>query len=315
MRVSVIIPTCQAGEELARLLQRLREQRLPPREIIVIDSASTDRTVEIARSAGCLVESIDRVEFGHGRTRNRAARGASADVLVFLTQDALPTDGEFLARLVAPIASGEASASYARQVPRDDADDCERLLREFNYPSQGRLKTPGDLAEDGMGAIFLSNVAAAYHARTFHALGGFREDVIMNEDMLLCATLLRSGRSVAYRADATVYHSHRYTLAEHFRRYFDIGVFFSTNADDLARVRCTGRGMRLVWMQLRRLLGRGRLRSAGAALAQAAARFAGYHVGRRHRLIPRRWQPRLSLHPSHWSAPARPSSPSAHARS
>ncbi len=314
MRVSVIIPTCQAGEALADLLQRLGEQRLPPREVIVIDSSSTDRTVAIARSAGCLVESIDRAEFGHGRTRNSAARLASGDVLVFLTQDALPTDGEFLARLVEPIASGQAAAAYARQVPRHDADECERLLREFNYPVEGRLKTPEDLREDGMGAVFLSNVAAAYDARTFGDLGGFREDVIMNEDMLLCARLLRSGRSVAYRADATVYHSHRYTLAEHFRRYFDIGVFFSRNARELAEARCTGRGMRLVCMQLRRLLGRRKLLSAGAALAQALARFAGYQVGRRHRLIPPRWRTSLSLHPGYWVNPPRSASPRAHVR-
>ena len=96
--VSVIIPTYRAGAALGELLERLWSQTLRPREIIVIDSDSRDGTAELARSLGAIVYEIDQRDFDHGGTRNEAASRAGGEVLVFMTQDAMPASGDLLER-------------------------------------------------------------------------------------------------------------------------------------------------------------------------------------------------------------------------
>ena len=115
--VSVIIPTLNAGNQIRRLIDSLQSQVLTPLEIIVIDSSSKDDTAEIARTANCEVMEIDRALFNHGRSRNMAADLASGNVLVFLSQDALPVDETFLEELTRPIREGTAVAVTARQIP------------------------------------------------------------------------------------------------------------------------------------------------------------------------------------------------------
>ena len=100
MTISVIIPTLNAAQHLQPLLSRLREQSFPPDEILVVDSASTDGTAALAQSLGARVISIPRESFDHGGTRHLAATEARGDLLLFLTQDALPADDSYIRNLV-----------------------------------------------------------------------------------------------------------------------------------------------------------------------------------------------------------------------
>ena len=102
--VSVIIPTLNGGRWLDDLLIRLREQTLQPDEILVVDSGSTDATLSIAASHGVHLLEIPPGSFDHGGTRSLAVRHVQGELLVFLTQDAIPADREALARLVRPLA-------------------------------------------------------------------------------------------------------------------------------------------------------------------------------------------------------------------
>jgi rhamnosyltransferase len=62
------------------------------------------------------------------------------------------------------------------------------------------------------------------------AVAGFPEKLILGEDMVVAARMLQAGWSVAYVSDAQVYHSHGYTIAQEFKRYFDIGVMHQDQA-------------------------------------------------------------------------------------
>lgn len=90
MKISVIIPTLNCENVIGLLLEKLWNQTIKPLEVIVIDSESDDNTREIARKAGANVIEIKRKDFNHGGTRNLAAEHSAGDILVFLTQDALP---------------------------------------------------------------------------------------------------------------------------------------------------------------------------------------------------------------------------------
>ena len=95
-RISVIIPTLNAGTMIGPLLTRLEQQRRVPDEIIVVDSSSDDDTVaEVRRHPNVHLTVIDRKDFNHGGTRDRALRASSGEYVLFLTQDALPKDDRY----------------------------------------------------------------------------------------------------------------------------------------------------------------------------------------------------------------------------
>jgi rhamnosyltransferase len=303
--LAVIIPTLDAEAHLRRLLPALKAQCPAPDRIVVVDSSSQDGTADFAREQGCEVRVIPARDFDHGATRNFAAGLAGEpDILVFMTQDALPVDADFLGRLVAPLVAGWAAASYARQFPQPHARPSEAFARAWNYPAHSSLRTSADQPRLGLRAFFFSNVAAAVVRADFAAVGGFPERVIINEDMSLCARLLQAGRIVAYQADAMVWHSHDYTLAQLVRRYFDIGVFQTEAEPALRRAGSAGAGLAFTLGLVAHLVGRGRWLSLPRAAAETALKFAAFHLGRRHRWLPRRWRRRLSLRPSYWDQDA-----------
>src|SRR4051812_18668447 len=99
--VSVAIPVRNAGDQLDELLDAVARQRVDRRvEMVVCDSASTDESVERARRAGARVISIDPDDFSHGGTRNVLMHETAGTHVAFLTQDAVPADPDWLARLL-----------------------------------------------------------------------------------------------------------------------------------------------------------------------------------------------------------------------
>lgn len=300
MRISVIIPTLNAAAWLPELLSRLQKQTLPPAEIIVVDSSSTDGTPELASSRGVRLMSVAREEFDHGGTRNRAARAATGYVLAFLTQDALPMDDTYLAELVKPFADPNVAAVCGRQVPRPDADILDRTAREFNYPPEPARKTMADVSRFGIKTFFLSNVCSAVRRDVFAEVGGFPEPAILNEDMILTARFLLAGYAVVYQPSARVWHSHRFSPWKQFRRYFDIGVSLRMNDWLLQYAKAEGEGVRLLRHQLRELA---RARRWGALPRwglETVCKYAGYRLGLAYRALPLAVCRRMSLHRTFW---------------
>ena len=297
-RPSIVIPTRNPGAAAVRELEhRLWGQTLEPQEVVVIDSDSTDGS-PAAWSERVHVSHIPVSEFNHGGTRNRAAAGASGDVLVFMTQDALPADERWLAALLAPLDEPRVAAAYARQLPAPDATLTERFARSFNYGTRSEVRCPG--GDDHVRRVFFSNVSSAVRTDAFRSLGGFPAHVLMNEDMIFAVRLLAAGHCVAYAAESCVIHSHDYTLAEQFRRYFDIGAVLRRQPD-LREVRGTeGEGLRFVVEQARWLVRQGAWSALPGAAVEAAAKYAGFRLGRLEPHLPTRVKRRLSMHAFFW---------------
>lgn len=299
-RPSIIIPTLNAGDRLAVLVRALKEQSLPPLEIIIIDSSSDDGTENLAQSEGCIVEVIPRSEFDHGGTRNLGAQLARGDVLVFLTQDALPADHLFLERLIQPLQSSQSAAATARQIHYPDATPLEAFARHTNYPSESHIRSWDDVEEMGIMAFFFSDVASAVRRDAFENVGGFPEDVIVNEDMILCARLLEHAYSVVYQADSVVYHSHEYSLMDQFRRYFDIGVFFSQADQAFAGTKAEGRGLEFALGQIRFLHQRKAWLWIPRSLLESALKYLAFQIGQRASPLPLGVKRCLSRQKPYW---------------
>ena len=161
MKISVIIPTLNAGKYIEKLLTMLMSQEAVSPEIIIIDSSSKDDTIKIARRFPTKTMSVPQRSFNHGRTRNVAAEAAKGDILVFMTQDAVPVDEKLLGNLTKPLSMPGIAATFGRHVARPDASPLEKYMRRFNYPEKGLIKGIEDLKEHGMKTFFFSNVCSA----------------------------------------------------------------------------------------------------------------------------------------------------------
>lgn len=239
--ISIIIPTLNAGTQFASLLDHLEKQTIRPTQIIIADSGSTDKTLQIAAAKNCKIISIHPSEFDHGTTRNQAASEVVTEYLLFLTQDVLPIDDFLIDKLIHPMRADENIAlSYGRQIPFPNASPLEQFLRQFNYPKLSVRKTRSDIPTKGTRTFFCSNSCMAIRNSVFRKLGGFKNNVITNEDMLFAATAILKGYSAHYSADAKVYHSHRDSLWKTWKRYYAIGLFFAENRWILEHVTLNG---------------------------------------------------------------------------
>jgi len=228
MKVSVIIPTLNVEKSIEGLLKNLIEvQILKPDEIIVIDSSSQDRTVEIAKSYGCKTIVIKKEEFNHGGTRTLAGKKAIGNILVYFTQDAYPYNEYALENLIKVFEKDEKIVcAYGRQIPYEDTNIYGKFMRYFNYPETSFIKTYEDRHKFGRKTVFFSNSFSAYRKEVLENVGWFKENLISYEDIYIVAKILLEGYKIAYIADAIVYHSHSLSVWKDFKRHFELGIFF-----------------------------------------------------------------------------------------
>jgi cellulose synthase/poly-beta-1,6-N-acetylglucosamine synthase-like glycosyltransferase len=296
--ISIIIPTYNAVPYLAILLEALEQQILTDAEVVVIDSSSLDNTVEIARSHGVRTLSIPKHEFDHGLTRTMGAQQAQGEILVYLTQDALPIGRNALVKLIEPFGDDrQVGVTFGRQLSRADATPFGQHLRLFNYPAISYRRSLSDCAGHGIRAAFCSNSFAAYRKSALEEVGWFKGGLLMGEDMHACATMLLKGYKVAYAADATVLHSHNYAIAQEFKRYFDMGVFLQKERWILDTFgKAEGEGLRFVRSELAYLWDQGLYHLIPASIARAGAKWLGYRLGHMYTSLPRSLMKRLSMH-------------------
>ena len=219
--IGIFLPTRNNEDTIGRCLSELNRQDLE-QKILIIDSSSTDKTVEIARDLGAEVRIIPQIKFNHGATREEGRRLLKTRIVVMLTADAFVQDGQTIRKLIIPIVEDRAAVSYARQIPRKDADVFEAVPRLFNYPPESQVRGIEDVPKYGVYTFFCSNSCAAYRNDVLDEINGF-ESVLTNEDYFAVARMLQNGYKIAYAADAVVEHSHNYTISQDFKRYFDTG--------------------------------------------------------------------------------------------
>ncbi len=218
--VSIVIPVLNAAEYLPALLEAIGSQSLPAEEVILVDSGSGDGTKKIAASRN-EVRLLEMDGFTHGKSRNLGASEAKGEVVVFMTQDALPLDSRWLEGLLGPLDDPRNGAAYSRQVPREGATPMEQFFLLTRFPGEGRVQRKGRGAgELTLEDVFFSNVSSAARKAILERFP-FDEALIMSEDQKFSKDLIEEGFSVVYAPESVVRHSHAYSLTDVFRRYFD----------------------------------------------------------------------------------------------
>ena len=155
MTVDIIIPTYKPDETLCLLLHGLREQTFVIHRVILLNTeeklwekaVSAYPIEQILEELPCpyTVKQIKKSEFDHGGTRRLGAKISDADVVIFMTQDAVPADTHLTEKLMEALGQENVAVAYARQLPKEDCHIAEQYTRQFNYPDRSELKTAADL--------------------------------------------------------------------------------------------------------------------------------------------------------------------------
>ncbi|MEN8169037.1 MAG: glycosyltransferase [Pseudomonadota bacterium] len=300
---AVIVPTLNPGPIWAEWLDSLLLSNGVEREnVLIIDSNSSDNTLSISKRHGVHVKQISRSEFDHGGTRQLALQSfPDAEIIVFLTQDAVLEGAASIEMLCGTFDDPAVGAAYGRQLPHPDAKPLGAHARLFNYNDKSYTRCREDIPKFGIKTAFISNSFAAYRVTALDEVGGFPRDVILGEDACVAARMLMKDWSVAYCAEARVYHSHDYTIFEEFRRYFDIGVFHAREhwlLDEFGKPE--GEGGRFIRSEMRYLW-----HNAPGLLPEAIARtffkYFGYRLGRIEQRLPVAVKRLLSMHRRYWA--------------
>jgi len=301
MTVSLIIPTYNAQNYLASLLERIGSQSIGDCELIIIDSSSVDKTVEIAKQYTENVIVIPQGEFDHGGTRAKAAQIAKGEILVYMTQDALPCDNQTIENIVKVFENEKVGAAYGRQLSYEETNLFGKHLREFNYPAESYIREKNDKQTFGIKTVQLSNSFAAYRKDVLMRTGSFKDGLILGEDVYTGARILDAGYSLAYVAEARVYHSHSYTIWQEFKRYFDIGVFHRCESWILDEYgKAEGEGGRYVRSELKYLAVHHAYHLIPAFFMRNAMKYLGYKLGQNYTRLPHWLVKKLSMHHRWW---------------
>ena len=289
MTVDVLIPTYRPGKRLEVLLERLHKQSYPVHKILIMNTERSffpEGLTDIYENVE--VFHLTKAEFDHGGTRDLGIRKSSADIVVCMTQDALPADIHLLENLLAPFSQPDVWAAYARQLPAAGCSEVEKFTRSFNYPDESCVKGKEDLEKLGIKAFFCSNVCAAWRRDQYLKIGGFEKKTIFNEDMIYAGTLIRQGGQIAYCGDARVIHSHNYSMMEQFHRYFDLAVSQVMHPEVFGGVRSESEGMRLVKKTIAHCLSIKKPWLIWQVVTQNAGKLLGYKAGQRYKKLPKK---------------------------
>jgi rhamnosyltransferase len=223
--VSVVMRSFNEAWAIGDTIQQLFNQDFDGEiELIVIDSGSSDGSIEIIKKSGrARLIQIPLGTYVPGVVLNQGAREASHDWIVYLNADATPIGRDWLINLLKPCVNNpKFGAAFSRQIPRPD---CQAVFAH----DYDRCFGPNRASKDW--EHFFSMVSSVTHRAVLDKVP-IREDLQYAEDDEWTRRLVQSGYDIPYAADSVVMHSHNYTVRQSYKRSFG-------DAKALAAIRTT----------------------------------------------------------------------------
>lgn len=304
--IDAVIPVWRPDGRLRACVEMLKEQTLPVRSITLILSVEDPReewirkTEELLEFSGVRIEKIEKRRFDHGGVRDEWAKRSDADILLFMVQDAVPADRYLTERLAQALRDPQAAVAYARHLPDGRCDAIEEYARYYTYPPAGRRKVWEDVQEQGIFGCFTSNVCAAYRRSWYEKAGGFEERILLSEDSVFAAKVMKKGASVIYQPEARVIHAHRFSFRTQWRRNFDIGVVHRSYEQLFGRLAPEKAGSGLMTGTACYLLRRRKLLLFPKLFWLGVVKVLAYRAGKHYERLPRKLAAAWSLNKEYW---------------
>lgn len=210
VKVSVIIRTYNESKYLEELLEGVRKQDdFGDSEIIIVDSGSTDRTLDIAKQFSCVIVHIKKSDFTFGRSLNMGCQVATGDILIIVSGHCIPVDYGWIKQLIRPITEEKSVYTYGKQVGNNTSKFSEK--QHFN-------RTYSEDCKDPQEGFFCNNANSALK-KTIWEKYKFDEELTGLEDMELSKRLVADGYNLSYISTAAVYHLHNESWSQIRKRY------------------------------------------------------------------------------------------------
>jgi rhamnosyltransferase len=296
IETSIIILTRNAGELFNRVLENVYSQEYEGFEVIIIDSASNDETLSIAKKYENKSITISTKDFGHGKTRNFGAKIARGKNVVFLTQDAVPSTKSWLSNLVKDLQDDSIAGVYGRQIAQNDAVPMEKFYYSQMYGNKKIVWNKNNIRHD---EIIFSNSCSAIR-KDFLLKYPFPENLLMSEDRDWALTLVNKGFKIVYQPYAIVNHSHNSSIQKVFQRYFDFGVSHRQIGYSKNKSSFTNKGLAFVKDEIIYLASTNQIAWIPKALLYNLSKFIGLMLGRNFLLFPTCVNSCLSGYKGYW---------------
>lgn len=257
--LSVVIPVKNAGPEFAYLLKTLKNQNgFREIEIVIVDSGSTDGSVDVAHEFGAKVISIAPEDFTHSYARNLGADNATGDLLFFTVQDALPGSPSTLYEMASVMFNHDVAAVSCAETPREDSDfyyrqGCwnhyeflqvnqgDRIMAMPKRDDQISLRKNAQLSD--IACLISRDLFMQYHYRRGYA-----------EDLDLGLRLIHDDYKIAFLGSMRMIHSHNRSPFYYLKRGYVDNLFLSDIFTDFVIPKVSlpkiGPDLRYTWARL-----------------------------------------------------------------
>lgn len=208
-KCSIVIRSYNEEKHIEKLLTGVLEQSVKEQEIILVDSGSTDTTLQIASRYPVKILHVDPEKFTFGRSLNLGCAEASGEFLVISSAHVYPLYQDWLEQLLRPFDNPDVAVVYGKQRGNSTTKFSEHQVFSAWFPEEsiGRQDHP-----------FCNNANAAIR-RSLWLERRYDERLSGLEDVDWASWAISQGHVVAYAAEAEIIHVHEETYPMIYNRY------------------------------------------------------------------------------------------------
>jgi glycosyltransferase involved in cell wall biosynthesis len=207
--VSIVIRCFNEERHIGTLLEQVYRQTVREPQVIVVDSGSTDGTLDVLGRFPIQLVRINPADFTFGYSLNQGCRIATGDYLAFASAHVIPCGEDWLQQLIEPLADPRVALVYGRQVGDERTRFSEQQLFAKQYPPKSNLDQ----------RIPFCNNANAAIRRSLWLDHPYDEELSGLEDLAWATWAVQRGHRIAYSAKAAVFHIHEESPAQIKRRH------------------------------------------------------------------------------------------------
>lgn len=209
---SIIIRTYNEEIHIAKLLDGIKQQTCNSAikiEVIIVDSGSTDNTVNISKQKGAKIVTIKKEDFSFGRALNIGIQEASGDIIIMASGHTYPLFSNWIEKMIQPFISEKVAVVYGRQVGNEITQFSEHQVFDKWFPPKSNSKQLNP---------FCNNANCAIRKSLWESLP-YDENLTGLEDIDWANKILNHGYYIVYDSEATVVHVHEETYNQIRSRY------------------------------------------------------------------------------------------------
>lgn len=208
-KYSIVIRCYNEGQHIEKLLSGILNQSVSDLEIIIVDSGSTDDTLEIASRYPTKIVSIKPTEFTFGRSLNLGCKEATGEYIVIVSAHVYPLYRDWLSNLLEPFKDPKVAIAYGKQQGNEITKYSEQRVFAKWFPDSSNYDQVHPFC----------NNANAIIRRSLWEKIFYNENLTGLEDVDWAKQVQNLGYKVAYVAEAPIVHIHDETFSRVYNRY------------------------------------------------------------------------------------------------